>query len=117
MKLKHSSTDKKQSHSHTKHMWMMVLCCGLPIVGFLAIGALGISSPSLETLIAIICPIGMIGMMYMMHRDQQKKNDGGHACCQNEAASNHNEQAGLVETSGKKLKDEVQIKESGSLKA
>jgi len=83
MKQKHSDSTEKQGHSHAKHMWMMAICCGLPIVGFLTIGALGISAPSLETLIAMICPIGMVGMMYMMHRDSQKK-EGGHSCCSNQ---------------------------------
>ena len=69
---------KNKGHSHAKHMWMMAVCCGLPIIGFLVIGAIGISMPSLETLLLIICPIGMIGMMYMMHRDSQQK---GSACC------------------------------------
>ena len=43
--------------------------------------AIGISMPSLETLFLIICPIGMVGMMYMMHRDNQGK---GNACCDSE---------------------------------
>jgi len=83
MKPKHSNSNKKQGHSHAKHMWMMAICCGLPIIGFLAISALGIGTPSLETLIALICPIGMVGMMYMMHRDSQKK-EGGHSYCHSE---------------------------------
>jgi hypothetical protein len=85
MKTKKSTTDdnKKQGHSHTKHMWMMAVCCGLPIIGFLAIGILGLSMPSLETLFLLICPIGMVAMMYMMQRDSRGK-DKGHSCCQSE---------------------------------
>ena len=71
---------EQKGHSHMKHMWMMAACCGLPIVGLLAIGAIGISSPSLETLITLICPIGMGIMMYSMMRDKQGE-DKGHACC------------------------------------
>lgn len=75
-----NSANKNKGHSHSKHMWMMAVCCGLPIIGFLVIGAIGISMPSLETLFLIICPIGMIGMMYMMHRDSQQK-EKSNACC------------------------------------
>ena len=83
MKTENSNTDKskKQGHSHVKHMWMMAACCGLPIAGFLAIGILGISMPSLETLLLVICPIGMVAMMYMMNRDSQGKQS---SCCQSE---------------------------------
>ena len=82
MKTKNSNTsdNKKQGHSHARHMKMMAICCGLPIIGFLAIGILGISMPSVETLLLVICPVGMIGMMYMMHRDSQGKNKGD-SCC------------------------------------
>ena len=85
MKIEKSNTtdNKKQGHSGSKHMWMMGICCGLPIIGFLAIGILGLSMPSLETLFLLICPIGMIGMMYMMHRDRVGK-DKEHSCCQSE---------------------------------
>lgn len=84
MKTENTSDNKNKGHSHAKHMWMMAVCCGLPIIGFLVIGAIGISMPSLETLFLIICPIGMIGMMYMMHRDSQQK---GSACCDSEKPS------------------------------
>ena len=84
MKTKIENADnKKQGHSHAKHMWMMAVCCGLPIIGFLAIGILGISMPSLETLLLVICPISMVGMMYMMQRDSQGK-EKGQSCCQSD---------------------------------
>ena len=38
------------------HMWMMAICCGLPIVGFIVIGALGITSAFLETLLFLDLP-------------------------------------------------------------
>ena len=64
-----NSNKESNNHSHKGHMWMMAICCGLPIIGFLAIAVLGISMPSLETALFLICPIGMIAMMYFMHRD------------------------------------------------
>ena len=75
-----SENKNSTGHSHAKHMWMMVACCALPIIGFFAIAFLGISAPSLETAIALICPVGMAGMMYMMHRDSKSK-ENAHSCC------------------------------------
>ena len=63
------SNKQSSNHSHKGHMKMMAICCGLPIIGFLAIAVLGISMPSLETALLLICPIGMIAMMYFMRRD------------------------------------------------
>ena len=53
MKQKNENEKKNHGtdHSHLKHMKMMAICCGLPIVGFLLIGLLGIRSPSLETML------------------------------------------------------------------
>ena len=61
-------------------MWMMVICCGLPIVGFIVIGALGITSTSLETLLFGICSIGMGAMMFMMHRKNEHTDKS--SCCE-----------------------------------
>ena len=82
-----TSNNTKQTNSHTKHMKMMVVCCGLPIVGFLAIAILGISIPSLETILLLVCPIGMIGMMYFMHRDN-KNGQKDNSCCQSKELEN-----------------------------
>jgi hypothetical protein len=74
-----SSNKKETTTSHKGHMWMMAVCCGLPIIGFLAIAVLGVSLPSLETALLLICPIGMIGMMFMMNKNSctKSKNDAG----------------------------------------
>ena len=53
------------------HMWMMAICCGLPIIGFMILGALGTRSASLESLLFWICPIGMGAMMFMMYRNNE----------------------------------------------
>jgi hypothetical protein len=73
------SNKNENTASHKGHMWMMAVCCGLPIIGFIVIAVLGVSMPSLETALLLICPVGMVGMMYMMRRDSctERKNDAG----------------------------------------
>ena len=71
-----NSNKESSNHSHKGHGWMMAICCGLPIIGFLAIAGLGISMPSLETALLLICPIGMIAMMYFMRRDNCASSKG-----------------------------------------
>lgn len=83
-KLPNKDEKKSTGHKHMNHMWLMALCCGIPIIGLIAIASLGIASPSLETLILLICPIGMVGMMYMMHRDQKSGKEGGSCCSSSE---------------------------------
>jgi hypothetical protein len=70
------------------HMWMMVICCGLPIVGFIVIGALGITSASLERLLIWICPIGMGAMMFMMYRNNEHTETK--SCCESVEAKQDN---------------------------
>ena len=98
MKIFNTGENKSQPHSHAKHMWMMAICCGVPILGFLAIGVIGITMPSLETILLLVCPIGMMGMMYMMHRDSQQKNNGNASC---DSVNSREEQAAnpSIETS------------------
>jgi|ATLU01.1.fsa_nt_gi hypothetical protein len=100
---------KRDGHTHSNHMWMMVACCAIPIIGFVAIGFLGISSPSLETLIAVICPIGMVGMMYMMNRDN-KAEESNRSCCSTKAKNE--------EASDKEAEDQpIPIQQTSTLKA
>jgi hypothetical protein len=84
--MKTQTDDVKENGKKKKkgfnHMWMMAICCGLPIVGFMVIGALGIRAPSLETLLFWICPIGMGAMMLMMHRKNEHTEES--SCCDSE---------------------------------
>ncbi len=75
-------SEKESTHSHSSHLKMMAICCGVPIIGFLIIGGLGINAPSLETILLLVCPIGMVAMMYMM---RNKSGSQGHSCCQSES--------------------------------
>lgn len=69
---------RKIRHLHAKHLWMMVICCGIPILGFLFIGSLGFSSTSLKTMIFLACPIGMGLMMFLMSKDKSKTVSSGY---------------------------------------
>ncbi|EQB88649.1 hypothetical protein J2Z44_002617 [Clostridium punense] len=71
------SNDKK--HKPMKHMLMMGLCCGLPIliVGILPLLNIGVGAKTmLASITPFICPIMMVLMIPMMFRNMK---DG--ACC------------------------------------
>ncbi len=78
-----NTAEIKTKHSHSRHMKMMVICCGVPLLGFIAIGVFSIS-PSLETLLLVICPVGMGAMMWMMLHEQRSDNSE-QSCCQSDA--------------------------------
>ena len=113
--MSNKSDKNKTSHQgHKGHMWMMAICCGLPIAGFLAIAVLGISLPSLETALFLLCPIGMIGMMYFMHRDGCARSEQGE---DKKFALSHDDAS--ADPSGPSIKPENgnAVKKSGWLKA
>lgn len=64
--------------SHMGHMWMMLLCCGAPVILLAVISLLGSSFPSLRTtlvgIIPYLCPVMMIAMLPMMFK--KDKSDG-----------------------------------------
>lgn len=67
-----NNTDSRASQpGHVKHIAMMAVCCGLPILLLVGISVYGIASQSLETLILLICPVGMVSIMWMMMRSDK----------------------------------------------
>ena len=65
-----------------KGMWMMALCCGLPILAVVGISALGYSSQALNSLAALGCPLMMVAMMVMMRgKGGAEDSQNAHACC------------------------------------
>jgi hypothetical protein len=80
------------------HMKMMAICCGLPLVGFMIIGVLGIRAPSLETLLFLACPIGMGYMMLNMHR-KQEHTEGSSCCASDETEQDSHENTGGLQES------------------
>jgi hypothetical protein len=71
---------KKKSHSKSRlsHMWMMLLCCGAPVILLGVISLLGTGFPEvravLTNILPYVCPIFMIAMIPMMLR--HGKHDG-----------------------------------------
>lgn len=76
MKRKCFSTPASKQRGHLKHIAMMAMCCGLPILLLISVAAYGINSQSLEFLILLICPIGMGLMIWMMMRDRESPEVG-----------------------------------------
>ncbi len=68
-----------------KHGLLMLLCCLIPIALVAAIGAFGLSLSGLgSTVIALMCPLMMIVMMFAMAR-------GGHDQSGSQQPSCHSE--------------------------
>ena len=68
------------NHDHSqggmgKHMLLMIICCAVPLLLVGAVSVFGLSLGPLQPLIpyvaALMCPLMMIGMMWMMARENQ----------------------------------------------
>jgi len=68
--------ENKGKHSSMKHILMMILCCGLPILLIAVLPFLKIGSTSFKvTLLSIIpflCPLMMLFMIPMMLKGSKK---------------------------------------------
>jgi len=85
-----NKANNESKPSHSGHLKMMIVCCGLPLLGLLILATVGIEVPSIKVLLLIACPVLMIAMMSMM----RKKHDipEHQSCCQtlvNKANSDH----------------------------
>lgn len=81
----HGDNKEKQgthNHSPLKHMWHMILCCGLPIVIIGLLPVIARYSPATSGLLGriapFLCPIMMLMMLPMMFNKNKKGN-----CCDN----------------------------------
>ena len=54
------------------HALAMILCCGIPIVGILALSSLGILGSWGYYALLLICPLGHLLMMRGMHSNSEK---------------------------------------------
>ncbi len=89
-----NNNDHKEQHGHSpiKHMIHMVLCCGLPILIIALLPFISTFSPAISRILLVIapfiCPIMMIGMIFMMFgRGNNKKS----SCCKDEEIINPTE--------------------------
>lgn len=77
------SNEKQNGNKHSpmKHMLMMVVCCGLPLLLLLAVPFLGIFGTgfklTISSIIPFLCPIMMLFMIPMM----LKHSKDGKSCC------------------------------------
>lgn len=64
----------KHNHGMGKHMLLMAVCCLVPLALVAAVGVFGLSLGALQGLVpyvaALMCPLMMVGMMWMMMRNQ-----------------------------------------------
>jgi hypothetical protein len=54
------------------HVLAMILCCGIPLVGILALSSLGILGSWGYYALFLICPLGHLLMMRGMHSNSEK---------------------------------------------
>ncbi|MEG2018840.1 MAG: hypothetical protein RR128_10335 [Clostridium sp.] len=91
-----SNNSKGKKKNPMKHMLMMALCCGLPILILAIVPFLGSGNAALKTLLIsiapFICPLMMIGMipMMFMHSKDGSASKGGHGCCGNDKVEEEN---------------------------
>ena len=73
-----NSKSNKSSHNHMSHMWMMVLCCGAPVLLIILLPVLSGSYPGFKSfltgVIPFLCPLMMLFMIPMMLKNN-KGND------------------------------------------
>ncbi|MDF2542095.1 MAG: uncharacterized protein K0S47_1813 [Herbinix sp.] len=82
MNLFKNKKNNLSSHGHSplKHMFHMLLCCGLPILIIMSLPVVAGFSPIIASFLGLIapliCPLMMGGMLFMMFR--KNKN----SCCE-----------------------------------
>ncbi|HYE09947.1 MAG TPA: hypothetical protein VEF53_07195 [Patescibacteria group bacterium] len=84
---------KQEQHKHSplKHMWHMILCCGLPIVIIGLLPLIARFSPAASGVLGLIapflCPIMMLLMLPMMFGKGKKG-----SCCDNKNENHETDQ-------------------------
>ena len=54
------------------HAMMMIICCGIPIVGIMALSSLGILGSWGYYALILVCPLGHIFLMRGMHSNSKR---------------------------------------------
>jgi len=75
------NNEERGHKGHKSHMLMMLVCCGAPLLLFLVLPLLrgaGYASGAtgfLPVLLSLICPVMMMGMMFMMMKGNGNKTE------------------------------------------
>ena len=79
--MEHHTTDHqrdRQSHDDSKHSWLMVIGCSLPIVGVLLLPMFGVSwGTALLFLLVLACPLMHLFGMHGGHHQTGPKEESG----------------------------------------
>jgi hypothetical protein len=80
----HNKVNSSKGHSPIKHMFHMIICCGLPIFIIFSLPFIAGVSPVIASVLGVItpfiCPVMMGGMLFMMLRSNK------HSCCEESKA-------------------------------
>ena len=86
------SGDQGKKHGPMKHMLMMAMCCGLPLLLIITLPFLGIFGTgfklTIASIIPFLCPLMMVFMIPMMMKSSKE----GKSCC-----SENNEKKTLLD--------------------
>jgi uncharacterized membrane protein len=78
----HNRSDRGNGKKHRNHIWMMALCCGLPILLLFLLpvlsSTLDLPYSVLRTAFTLLCPALMLLMCIMMMKDHKAAGDNGH---------------------------------------
>lgn len=93
-----NGSDRNEHKAHSHPMWMMLLCCGAPIIILAVVSLLGTTLPGVKTfmisILPFICPVMMIVMIPMMLKGNRKAD---HNHNENALASNQLEEKRSIE--------------------
>lgn len=77
----HNGDENLGGHNHKNHLWMMLLCCGVPLAIIALLAVFGGSIPSARSIllpiIPFLCPVMMLLMMLPMLLSWRKGSQGG----------------------------------------
>lgn len=77
--------DTKHANKYHKHLLMMALCCGIPVLIILLLPYISKLMPgvpsALGSIVPLLCPVMMIGMMFMMSGGGKKADKGEDSGC------------------------------------